>query len=145
MITMSASRRSSIDQGSKAEIHQWLEDFAAAVRARDFAAGRALFADDVFAFGTRADRIEGLDDLEVDQWRPIWNSTRGYRFDHDAATIDVSGEMAWVAITWHSQGQDALGDWYDRFGRATYILRRVHGRWVAAHTHHSINPGKCSK
>jgi ketosteroid isomerase-like protein len=145
MVTVPVSRRSSVDQEPKVEIRHWLEDFAAAVRNRDFAAGRALFAEHVFAFGTRADRIEGLADLEADQWRPIWNSTRAYHFDHDAATIDVSGEMAWVAITWHSQGKDAAGTWYDRFGRATYILRRVQGAWVAVHSHHSINPGRGSK
>ena len=142
MIAMSASSSSIAEQEPAAEIRQWLEDFAAAVRARDFAAGRGLFADGVCAFGTRADMIEGLADLEARQWRPIWNSTRGYRFDHDSAAIKVSGEMAWVAITWHSQGKDATGRWYDRFGRATYVLHHDAGRWVAVHTHHSLAPGR---
>lgn len=131
MLTLSASRSSSIDQSPTSEIRQWLEDFATAVRARNFAAGRALFADNVFASGSRADRVDELEDLEFTQWRPIWNSNRGYRFYHDAAIIDVSGAVAWVAIMWRSQGNDALRGWYDRFGRATYILRKVEGRWVA--------------
>ena len=126
--------------GVVSEIRQWLEDFSAAVRSRDFAAGRALFCDDVIAFGTRASRIEGLDALEAQQWRPTWNSTQGYRFDYDDARIDVHGDIACVAVTWYSQGQNADDQWFDRFGRATYLLRRVEGRWLAFHTHHSLKP-----
>ncbi len=142
MLAMSTPHKAYMDSAVTADIRRWLDDFAAAVRARDFSAGRALFADNVCAFGTRATRITGLDDLEADQWRPIWNSTRGYHFDYDDASIEVSGDIAWVAIRWHSQGKDSRGDWYDRFGRATYILRKIQGRWVATHTHHSLNPGR---
>lgn len=145
MNMMLQSRNSSTEKSASAEIKQWLADFATAVRERDFSAGRALFAHDVCSFGTRADQIKGLDDLEADQWRPIWNATRGYCFDYDGATIDVCGDSAWVAITWHSQGKDAAGNWFDRFGRATYILRRSGDKWLAVHTHHSLNPSRCTK
>ncbi len=40
---------------------QWLWTFEAVVRARDFAAGRAMFADDAVAFGTWALAVAGLD------------------------------------------------------------------------------------
>jgi len=141
MIMMSESPTSSLQERSICEIRPWLESFSAAVRDGDFAAGQALFANDVCAFGTRADRIESLADLEANQWRPIWNSTRGYRFDFDTAIIEICGPMAWVAITWHSQGRNPAGNWFDRFGRATYILRKIEGRWLAVHSHHSLNPG----
>ena len=93
----------------------------------------------------REDLIEGLDCLEERQWRPIWSSTRGFRFDHDTAAIKVSGNMAWIGITWHSEGKDALGRWYERLGRATYILCRRADRWFAVHTHHSLNPDRGGK
>ncbi len=122
------------------EIIEWLERFSAAVRARDFDAGRALFAEGVTAFGTRADSMHGLAQLEAEQWQPTWRATRGYRFNFDAADIQVSSDFAYAAIPWHSEGVEPSGRTFDRFGRATYILRKIEGRWLAVHTHHSLNP-----
>jgi ketosteroid isomerase-like protein len=52
----------------------------------------------------------------------------------------VSGDLAWVAAPWDSQGQDADGAWNDRPGRATIVLERRDGRWLAIHTHMSLYP-----
>jgi ketosteroid isomerase-like protein len=42
---------------------RWLRTFEAAVRARDFAAGLAIFADDAVAFGTWGRAVAGIDDI----------------------------------------------------------------------------------
>jgi ketosteroid isomerase-like protein len=126
--------------GSVAELHQWLADFSEAVRSADYARGRELFAEDVVAFGTRAPLIRGIDSLVEDQWECIWDITRGFQYSFDQAEIGILQESAWVAVPWTSQGQDSAGRWYDRPGRATYILRRTEGRWLAIHSHHSLDP-----
>jgi ketosteroid isomerase-like protein len=56
--------------------------------------------------------------------------------------IQVEGDLAWVAVPWTSQGRTRDGQRFDRHGRATYVLRRRDndGRWVAVHSHHSLNP-----
>jgi ketosteroid isomerase-like protein len=122
------------------EIRRWLEDFSAAVRAKDYACGRKLFADEVVAFGTRATMVFDLDSLTREQWRPIWGVTRGFRFNLEQARIDIEQEIAWIAAPWASQGGNDSQGWYDRSGRATYILRRREGRWLAVHSHHSLDP-----
>lgn len=122
------------------EIRRWLEDFSAAVRAVDYERGRAMFAPDVVGFGTYAGMLTGLDRLVAGQWRNIWGVTRGFTFRLDEMHCGVSGDQAWVAVPWDSQGQTAEGTWFDRPGRATIILERRDGRWLAIHTHFSLYP-----
>lgn len=119
---------------------QWLEDFAAAVRAVDYQRARQLFAHDVYAFGSRADVVEGIDDLMARQWQRIWPHTRGYHFD--LAQVHCGGEenLAWAAVPWQSQGDCGDGTWFHRQGRATFILRHYPDGWRAVHSHHSLDP-----
>jgi ketosteroid isomerase-like protein len=122
------------------EIRAWLEEFAAAVRAVDYDHGRTMFAPEVVGFGTYAGMIGGLDPLIAGQWRNIWGVTRGFTFRLDDLHLGIAGDQAWVAIPWDSEGQHANGEWYSRPGRATIILERRDGRWLALHTHMSLYP-----
>lgn len=122
------------------EIARWLEDFAAAVRAADYARGAALFDPDALGFGTVAASAQGLDQLVRDQWRPVWDATEGFRFDLPPARIEVEGAFAWVAATWSSQGLVEGGKPFPRAGRATILLRHGAGGWRAVHTHFSLSP-----
>jgi ketosteroid isomerase-like protein len=126
--------------GTSAEVRQWLEDFSAAVRAADYARGRELFVDEVVSFGTRARMVLDLDSLSRDQWRQTWGVTRDFHFQFELARIDIDQNIAWIAVPWMSQGGNDRDGWYDRPGRATYILRRKQGRWQAVHSHHSLDP-----
>jgi ketosteroid isomerase-like protein len=125
---------------SKADVIAWLEAFASAVRAGDFATGATLFAPDVVAFGTVGVMMHGLDELMAGQWKHIWTSTTGFHFDLDKAVIEVHGDVAWAAAPWASVGYRADGTRFDRVGRATFVLQSRGGRWVALHSHHSMNP-----
>src|SRR6266498_5989496 len=65
---------------------QWRRTFEAAVRARDFASGRAMFAADAVAFGTWAGAVTGLDDIVREQWQRLrwagsvtWDTRRSSR------------------------------------------------------------------
>lgn len=122
------------------EIRSWLEEFAAAVRAVDYDHGRTMFAPEVVGFGTYAGVIAGLDPLIAGQWRNIWGITRGFTFRLDDLHAGIAGDQAWVAVPWDSEGQHANGEWYPRPGRATIVLERRGGRWLALHTHMSLYP-----
>jgi ketosteroid isomerase-like protein len=123
-----------------ASVQRWLAEFAAAVRAADYARGAALFDPEVVGFGTVAERADGRERLEKDQWRRIWGVTRGFRFELDRARVETAGDLAWVAATWSSTGLDAAGKPYPRCGRATLVLRRGESGWRAIHTHFSLRP-----
>jgi ketosteroid isomerase-like protein len=122
------------------EVLRWLEDFAGCVRAVDYDRAREMFDVDVVGFGTFARMLIGRENLANGQWRNIWGCTRGFRFKLDEARVETIGEMAWIASPWHSEGRDEEGNWFDRHGRCTLILRRRGGRWLCVHSHHSRRP-----
>jgi ketosteroid isomerase-like protein len=123
-----------------AEVRRWLEDFAACVRTVDYDRGRAMFAEEVVGFGTFARMLVGRENLIAGQWKNIWGCTRGFRFIMDEAHVDATGEMAWVATPWHSEGRDEAGQWFDRHGRCTLILKKAAGKWLCVHSHYSRLP-----
>ena len=128
---------------AKQEVRRWLEDFAACVRTVDYDTARHMFDEDVVGFGTFARMLVGRENLIDGQWRNIWGTTRGFRFILDEAVIDApsSGDMAWVATPWHSQGREENGGWFDRHGRCTLVLRRHGpGAWRCVHSHYSRLP-----
>jgi ketosteroid isomerase-like protein len=120
-------------------IERWLDAFAGAVRAADYARGAELFDPNVLGFGTVIDRAEGREMLAERQWRLVWGETRGFRFD-PAARITVLQDLACVAATWSSTGFDKAGEPFPRAGRATIVLRRGAKGWLAVHTHFSLCP-----
>lgn len=122
------------------QIRDWLESFAAAVRARCYECGRRLCDPLVLGFGTAVARAEGLDSLEADQWRDVWERTRGFRFDLESARCEATDGHAWVAATWSSTGVLPGGGTFPRSGRATIVLVRRPLGWRAVHTHFSLTP-----
>jgi ketosteroid isomerase-like protein len=126
---------------SEAAAREWLRGLEAAVAARDFAAGRRLFADDAVAFGTWARAVSGLENIEREQWRNVWPRVRRFRFD-DKPMIGGTSDSAWVAATWSSEATGPDGRTFERPGRATIVLARQGDRWVAVHTHLSLLPSQ---
>jgi len=122
------------------DVETWLADWAEAIRARDFDRAHTMFAEGVVAFGSLTAAMEGREALAREQWRPIWNSTRGFAFDPPAMVLD-DGHYVAVACTWSSEGQKREGGWYARSGRATLVLHRLDGRLECVHSHFSMAPG----
>jgi ketosteroid isomerase-like protein len=120
---------------------QWLRTFEAAVRARDFAAGRTMFAEDAVAFGTWARAVAGLDNIEREQWRNVWPRIRDFRFDADAR-VHARGDSAWIAAGWSTEATGPDGRPFARPGRGTFVLERRGGRWLAVHSHFSLLPSQ---
>ncbi len=126
-------------------VRGWLEGFAACVRGRDVECGRAMFAEDCVSFGTRGERLDGLDDLVARQWAPIWSTTEGFCFLVEGCSVASSqdGSMVAVAALWESAGIADDGARFERRGRASIILApdpsAPHGM-RAVHTHFSLRP-----
>ncbi|MGH7179288.1 MAG: nuclear transport factor 2 family protein [Tepidisphaeraceae bacterium] len=117
-------------------VNEWLDEFAANVRARDYGRARKQFIEGVFAFGSLATVMIGLDSLEMRQWRPIWERTRDFTFQH--IRIETNAFNSIVMARWSSWCVDTEAI---HAGRATIVLRRENDRWIATHTHFSLNPG----
>jgi ketosteroid isomerase-like protein len=126
---------------SQREIVEWLREFEAACRGRDFASGRRLFAEDAVAFGTWATRVTGLDNIEREQWRNVWPRIREFRFEDRPAAM-VTGDAAWIASTWSSDATGPDGQAFTRRGRATFVLARRGGQWRCVHSHVSLLPSQ---
>lgn len=125
--------------GPPATPEDWLRTFEAAVRARDFAAGRTMFAEDAVAFGTWARAVAGLDNIVREQWHNVWPRIRDFRFDADAR-VRTSGNSAWIAAGWQTEATAPDGRPFTRPGRGTFVLERRNGTWLAVHSHFSLLP-----
>ena len=123
-----------------AELRDWLEAFAACVRARNFDRARPMIAEDVVSFGTKAAMVAGRDNLIAEQWRHIWPTIQGFTLDLDTLHCHRADDTAWAALTWTSQGLRPDGTPFPRPGRATFTFARRDGLWLATHTHFSLFP-----
>lgn len=133
------------DDAIRLQLGVWLEEWAALVRARDYASARALFHPDVVGFGTYTRVVHGLDNLERHQWRSVWGTIEGFQFRIEQLECGASGDglLAWLVAPWTSTGFYEDGATFDRPGRATVVLTResVNAPWHAIHTHISLAPG----
>jgi ketosteroid isomerase-like protein len=120
---------------------QWLHTFEAAVRTRDFAGGRTMFAADAVAFGTWARAVSGLDNIVREQWQNVWPRISDFHFDADAQ-VHASGDSAWIAAGWLTEVTGPDGRPFTRPGRGTFVLERREGTWLAVHSHFSLLPSQ---
>lgn len=123
-----------------APLRDWLRAWQERVRAGDFAGGRALCAPELLAFGTRADLVEGVERVEAEQWRRVWNDIRDFTVRVEEARGGIHGDHGWVAARWDSLGVKPGGTTFPRPGRCTILFERRDGRWLATHTHFSLRP-----
>jgi ketosteroid isomerase-like protein len=126
---------------SVATPQEWLRTFEAVVRARDFVAGRELFATDAMAFGTWARAVAGLDNIVREQWQNVWPRIRDFHFEPDAR-VHSAGDSAWIAGGWLTEVTGSDGRPVTRPGRGTFVLERRAGKWVAVHSHFSLLPSQ---
>ena len=126
---------------TRAAIYAWFETMQRCVRAVDYAAARDIFAPDVVSFGTRAELVTGLDRLQAEQWSGVWPVIADFTFDLVRLHVGGSDDAPWAAVPWSSTGFHEDGTPFPRPGRATVTFARRDGRWLATHTHFSLNPG----
>ena len=128
------------DHPLTAAARAWLSALERCVRALDYASARPLFAPEVQAFGTYATIVDGRDALEREQWRHIWPAIREFTFRRAEAHCVGNDTMLGVVVPWDSLGVDPDGTTFPRPGRATLVLVRRDGVWVAVHSHFSLAP-----
>lgn len=126
-------------------IRTWFAEWTVNVAEVDFAPARPLFEDNVAGFGTHMDVVEGLEELENQQWRSVWPTIEDFSFLLPTLKVGISPDrrMAVGIITFSSTGITKDGHRFLRPGRATVAFARPrrNAAWKAIHTHVSLNPG----
>jgi ketosteroid isomerase-like protein len=118
----------------------FLVEMQECVRSADYERARALFAEDVVAFGTFAAVVSGRDRLEHEQWRNVWPTIRDFKFRLDDLHCLGVEKALCVVVPWDSVGRGEDGQFFNRPGRATLLLKPRGDRWVATHSHFSLAP-----
>lgn len=131
----------SAPEATRDAARQWLQTLQVCVQAVDYERGRDLFASDVVAFGSRAGLLHGLDALQAYQWSGVWPNISNFAFTLEQLDCRGSEGIALIVVPWTSTGYHPDGSRYDRPGRATVVLTRREGVWLAVHTHFSLTPG----
>ena len=123
----------------------WFDTLAKHCRAVDYAGARAIFAEDMIAFGTFTDFMHGRDPAEQKQWRNVWGTIRNFRYDLSTIEAIVSADrLTAVGMgVWQSDGFHPNGDPFQRPGRTTTVMARTKlgDPFVATHTHMSLFRG----
>lgn len=126
-------------------VRAWFAELARHVQAVDYAAARHLFAEDLIAFGTFTDFIDGREAAERAQWRNVWATIDGFAWRLDGVRALVSPDRLFAVGmgVWDSTGYREDGRPFPRPGRATVSFRRdrIGAPWVATHTHMSLFRG----
>jgi ketosteroid isomerase-like protein len=124
-----------------AAVRRWFERLAEHVHAVDFVGARAIFAEDMIAFGTFADFMTGRDKAEAAQWRNVWPHIDAFRWRPDIRAIVSADRLTAVGMAiFDSTGYTPDGTPYPRPGRATvaFTRRKPGDPWLANHTHMSL-------
>ncbi len=126
----------------KVKALKWLAEWERLINAVDFAGARPYFAENVVSFGTYAEVLYGLDQLEALQWRKIWPTIADFKFEEPTILLfeDDPG-IATIVVLWHSRGKTTKDGWYRRKGRATLVLKDGKDGLRCIHSHLSMEPG----
>lgn len=122
-------------------VRRWFQRLEGCVGRVDYAGGRDLFAPEVVAFGTKADVVAGLENLQALQWSGVWPNIRDFRFDLAQLHWGESDGLAWGVVPWMSTGYHEDGRTFPRPGRATIVFAIRGNQLLALHSHFSLFPG----
>jgi len=126
-------------------IKSWFEKWEGFVVSCDFKSARELFKNEVVSFGTWMNVVQGLNELETEQWKNIWPTITDFKFLTNTLFIQISPDRLFVntILLWNSLGYDKKRNSFVRTGRATVTLKRdnLNAHWKAIHTHFSLNRG----
>ena len=132
------------DDGTSAEVKDWLARFAACVREVDYAAAYPFWHEGIVIFGTYQELVRSRRAWTETQWDNVWPRTADFAFDLANTLVLASpdGAMAVAVAPWTSTGFHTDGAPFDRPGRATIVLaRQPDGRRLGVHSHMSLQRG----
>ena len=138
-------KRLPVADEDRRSVAEWYERWSGYVAAVDFAPAREMFAEDAIAFGTMVEVVASQPQLEREQWRSVWPSIEGFRFDTSTLEVVMSPDrlMAMGALIFRSTGLHPDAQKFERNGRSTVTLMRsaVSAPWICTHSHISLKPG----
>jgi ketosteroid isomerase-like protein len=138
-------KRNKVSDEDRRSVAEFFRHWGELVGAVDFKRARALFVEDVIAFGSLGKTLTSLETLEHEQWRAVWPTLAAYTHDLGTLEVVVSPDrlMAMGAAIARSTGIHKDGSHFDRPVRVTATLMRenVSAPWRVTHTHVSLTPG----
>lgn len=120
-------------------IRTLVEDWALAVRAKDFNRILANHSSDILMF----DVPPPLESRGIDAYRRTWDlffrwSNDPVEFAIDRMEVTAGNDVAFVAALMRCSGTETTGEKIALEFRLTIGLRRIDGGWAITHEHHSI-------
>jgi uncharacterized protein (TIGR02246 family) len=122
----------------EADIHALIENWAKAVRAENLEGILADHSPDILMFDLpRPTQSRGIDAYRK-TWPPLFAWLRGSgAFDLSDIDVTAGDDVAFVTALIHCRGTEANGEKTQLEVRLTVGLRKIGGRWVVTHEHHS--------
>ena len=122
-----------------AAIRTVIESWAAAVRRRDFAGILQDHASDIVMF----DVPPPFQSKGIEAYKKTWDlfyswSSDPIPFDISEMTITAGSDVAFAVATMRCAEPGAKGEPIGLDFRLTVGLRKIEGRWVITHEHHSV-------
>jgi uncharacterized protein (TIGR02246 family) len=131
--------RAKRDTRHEAAVRRLIEDWAAAVRAKDFDGILRHHSPQILMF----DVPPPLQSKGLDAYRRTWDLF--FSWTHEPVVFDIvemsvtsDHDVAFVAAVMRCSGREISGEDIDLEFRLTVGLRRVDGQWTVMHEHHSI-------
>jgi uncharacterized protein (TIGR02246 family) len=126
----------------EAEVRRLVENWASAVRKKDFAGILRNHSPSILMF----DVPPPLQSNGIDAYKRTWDVF--FSWSHDPVVFDIiemsvtaSGEVAFVAAVMRCSGTETNGEDIELEFRLTVGLRKIDDQWMVMHEHHSIPAG----
>jgi uncharacterized protein (TIGR02246 family) len=131
--------RTNRNRSHEAAVRTLIEEWAAAVRAKDFAGILRYHSPAILMF----DVPPPLQSKGLEAYRRTWELF--FSWAHDPVVYDIvemsvtcDDHVAFVAAVIRCSGKETSGEDIDLEFRLTVGLRRIDGHWTVMHEHHSI-------
>ena len=120
-------------------VRQLIDDWAAAIRAKDVERAMSYYAADVVSFDLAPPlQYAGANAISkgLAQWFATWAGPIGYEIRD--LSINVGDEVAFCRSVNRMTGKRTNGEYTDVWVRSTIGCRRLGGKWLIVHEHASV-------
>lgn len=122
------------------EVHQFLEEFAGAIRSGNLDRIISFYSSDIVAFACPAP----LENRGIGHYRATWESSFVSNFSFpiecsfEKQKMMVSGELSVCHSLFELNAQTVKGEMAHHWLRSTIVVQRVNGEWKITHEHNSV-------
>ncbi|ANJ75276.1 SgcJ/EcaC family oxidoreductase [Ralstonia insidiosa] len=123
----------------EAQVRALIEEWAAAVRAKDVDAVMRHYAPDVVVFDVMPPLFVKGADAYRRNWQGWFDALEGQAdFQFVELHLEVSGDLAYCFSVNRLRARYRDGAKHDAQTRATVCFRKIDGRWLVVHEHASV-------